>query len=92
MPRVSFYMRRRWGPILWVWGVALSCALALLWWADVMPAVADLLRPFYIFIAIVVAAVTWRWFRGRSGDQERRRADRRHADRRGATDPDGDAR
>lgn len=82
MNRLDIYARRRWAPILGIWGVALALAGGLFWMGYTMPAITDLLPPVYVVIAAVLALVTWKWLRERARARNRRHGDRRHQDRR----------
>ena len=68
-----------------IWAIALSLVAILYKVQDVQPGLTELFEPVFVVIPGIAAVLTWRWFRGRargrSGD--RRRSDRRSADRRG---------
>lgn len=73
---------RRLGSLLGAWAGALLIAALLYWVEASIPALIDILTPVYVILAVVMLVVTWKWFRSRGGDQDRRRTDRRHVDRR----------
>jgi hypothetical protein len=77
------YIRRKRRGLLWFWAIGLA-AIALVYWStQKIPALQELMRPFYWIIAAALALFTIRWFRPRSGD--RRRSNRRHRKERGSS-------
>ena len=50
------------------------------WLQTVMPAFIDMLRPLYAALGVTLIVATWRWFRRRTRNYDRRHDDRRHND------------
>jgi len=67
-------------PLIVIWCVGLGISALLFWLQHVMPALVDIMTPLYFVIGGILLVVTGKWFRDRH--HERRRADRRHVDRR----------
>jgi membrane protein implicated in regulation of membrane protease activity len=80
-------LRRRPRGLLWFWTLGLALAALIYWTLHEIPALTDLLGPFYLLIAIVLAILTFRWFRPRAAN--RRRHERRGTDRRDESPPPG---
>lgn len=75
-------MHHRTVTLLTVWGVALAILGMLVWFARRAPAFADILAPFEIALIGLAIYLSARWMRTRVKGSDRRRSDRRHAERR----------
>jgi hypothetical protein len=73
---------RRIGSLLTLWAAVLLLAAAMYWLQTVMPAFIDMLRPLYSVLSVILIVATWRWFRHRTKNYDRRHDDRRHPDSR----------
>ena len=70
------------GSLLSAWAVVFLLAAGLYWLEVALPALADIITPGYVVLILVMLIVTWKWFRERGRDHDRRHGDRRHRDRR----------
>ena len=75
------FRRRRFAPLIVMWGTALAFVAGFYWFEQTMPAFHDVVVPLYWVAGVVVVIATWRWIRAR-GKRDRRGVDRRRADRR----------
>lgn len=75
-------MHRRTITLITVWLVALVILGMLRWFGTTAPAFADVLAPFEIGLVGVAIYLSARWMRQRVKGHDRRRGDRRNAERR----------
>jgi hypothetical protein len=72
---------RRLGSLLALWAAVTLLAAAMYWLQTGMPAFMDMLRPLYAVLSVILIVATWRWFRHRNKNYDRRHDDRRHPNR-----------
>jgi hypothetical protein len=78
---MPFLHGRHAGPLLAVWVAGLLFAALLVWVHVSQPALDDILPPLYVLVGLILGWSTVRWFFARRRVRERRRTDRRHANR-----------
>lgn len=78
------FFSRRFAPLATTWTTALVVAGLIYWFEIEMPAFHEVVTPLYGIIAALAVFFTWRWIRTR-GREDRRRAERRHIDRRNSS-------
>ena len=75
-------MHSRTVTLLTVWGASLVVLAMLVWFARRAPAFADVVAPFEIALVGVAIYLSARWMRTREKGADRRKGDRRRAERR----------
>lgn len=79
---MKLWLGRHVGPLLTAWAVLLAIAGGLYKAQSDQPALSEMFVPLYVILAVSSIAATWKWFRARAKGNDRRRGDRRSADRR----------
>jgi hypothetical protein len=63
------------GSLLTVWIAAMLLTGAMYWLQTVMPAFTEMVRPLYVVLGLILIVTTWKWFRARANNYDRRHTD-----------------